>query len=741
MAIAVYYARAGLNNGNSEWVSSWLRQNRYSLKFIGIGVAVVTSFYILGPTIANLIFKDKMFGSSSKRSDKFTTGLINNRNDCFANSSVQALSALPKLTSYLNDVLKQTQFLRTLFEIHAEASKQGSSGCELQELAVPEEAGERDSRPHLWRAHTSTNTIKTLSLQDAKTPNGGASEESSLNEQHDNPKEESEETVSNDIPIIPMHESLAQLMYQLQQTVTATHHISIWPFLRVIETIFKAKISTGQNDAHELTQVVLQTLEKENLALKAFVKEHSLNVIIPAFPGQGSLADHLVCLKCQQSSKVNVHDFTMYSLPVPQSINAVLSEMISENQTETIEGYSCLSCKLRAIIANENKRNYEGNTAEEQSNLKELNDMLPEVFINDDLPPRLAAYVSAYCKNGLSIADLKSTIVKKTVVVDSPDVMILHLSRSVFTGMGYQKNTCNVSFDEELKVQRQIIDNNKCVGIEEEKYTLKAIVRHQGSHSTGHYECFRHKPNFMKDMDNNQVINKTPIIDFGVASNRIAAKVWNQALNSSWNNDASSVESEESIPSNIPFRSVFPELANSAVVTDDDYVIGSSEFLDQDNAQSVSRKSSTLKRVTGFLSRKGSISVGDQGLSSPNSTNGPLIDEAKTSDISGRARFNSISSLKMDRTLSMDSSASSIHTESSTDQVSNTSTTEFETETETENTDTSRIIPKRKRRLKKLKSVLKYPWWRISDTQVKECKTSDVLSETRFVYMLYYEKV
>lgn len=54
--------------------------------------------------------------SSSKRSDKYTTGLINNRNDCFANSSVQAFSSLPKLTMYMNDLLKQVLFMKSLLD-------------------------------------------------------------------------------------------------------------------------------------------------------------------------------------------------------------------------------------------------------------------------------------------------------------------------------------------------------------------------------------------------------------------------------------------------------------------------------------------------------------------------------------------------------------------------------------------------------------------------------------------------
>ena len=114
MQRVVYYTGNGLNNGNSQWVSNWLHRNKGTSKYVGLGLAVAITVYVLGPTVTSWIFGEKMFSSSSKRSDKFTTGLINNRNDCFANSSIQALSSLVYLTKYLNDILKQAQFLTTL---------------------------------------------------------------------------------------------------------------------------------------------------------------------------------------------------------------------------------------------------------------------------------------------------------------------------------------------------------------------------------------------------------------------------------------------------------------------------------------------------------------------------------------------------------------------------------------------------------------------------------------------------
>ena len=106
MAGVVYLIAQGRGqNVNGQWLHSFIQSNGRGIKYIGYGVLAAVSIYILIPSVSSLITGKDMF--HSKRSDRTTTGLINNRNDCFANSSVQALSALPRLTRYLNDILSQ----------------------------------------------------------------------------------------------------------------------------------------------------------------------------------------------------------------------------------------------------------------------------------------------------------------------------------------------------------------------------------------------------------------------------------------------------------------------------------------------------------------------------------------------------------------------------------------------------------------------------------------------------------
>lgn len=54
----------------------------------------------------------------TKRPDKHTTGLINLRNDCFANSSLQAYSSLPSLTEYLNKFITSFNQLVNFIKSH-----------------------------------------------------------------------------------------------------------------------------------------------------------------------------------------------------------------------------------------------------------------------------------------------------------------------------------------------------------------------------------------------------------------------------------------------------------------------------------------------------------------------------------------------------------------------------------------------------------------------------------------------
>ncbi|AGO12121.1 AaceriAEL242Wp [[Ashbya] aceris (nom. inval.)] len=568
------------------------------------------TYYILGPTISAWIFpgKSAMFQNSSRK-DKHTTGLANNRNDCFANSSIQAWASLPAVSVYLNEIFEtKKEVLRRMKRSSVGAHDGGAADEEAGEAEAPSaenrsEAHATDDVDHLRQNHTSIGVD------------------------------------------LRMHGALADILYQLQQPVAKSTFISLQPLLHTLELIYRAKLSRGQNDAHEFTQLLLETLEKEHTDLSRLLEgdKRLEGLAVPAFPVRGSLADNLVCLRCGGSSKVNVHDFSMHTLPVPHATSADLRDMLFDNQTETIDDYTCVSCQIRSILATEEHRRRQGVDNAENAILDELARLAPSISINEDLPPHLAAYVAAYNKERCAAAALKSTIVKRTVSVDSPRVLILHLSRSVFNGVSYAKNTCNVTFPEELVINEQLLENNKCVGVRAVRYQLCAMIKHIGTHSQGHYACFRHKPDFAKDPKTGEIVIRSDVI------------------------------SADIVPHPAPPKPLPDTPA----------------------------KPSALGRLAALL-------------------------KTVTAEPPSKVTHHEDTAAKPDAPTEHDSSGTS---SSSSSGVSSAATKALARP------------PQRPRKLKTLRRTTTHPWWCISDSYVSECKTSFLLSETKLVYMLYYQRI
>ena len=76
----------------------------------------------------------------------------------------------------------------------------------------------------------------------------------------------------------------------------------------------------------------------------------------------------------------------------------------------------------------------------------------------------------------------KSRIAKRTKIEDYPDIIALHLSRSIYDTYASRKNGAKVSFSETLQM---------CGLLDRRKYRLLCVVTHKGGHDSGHYECFR----------------------------------------------------------------------------------------------------------------------------------------------------------------------------------------------------------------------------------------------------------
>ncbi|GEQ67933.1 hypothetical protein JCM33374_g1599 [Metschnikowia sp. JCM 33374] len=689
-----------------------------------------------------------------KRPDKYTTGLINMRNDCFANSTVQAYSALPGLTDYLNQMLN---VYNDIFKLVKDV------GADLDKIVLPEKISKLS---------------RSKAVKNDKSPKS-----------------------ASDLLKLTLHVALAKIVGKLQETQMTTRTISVWTFLHELERIYDAKISRSQHDAHELTQLINQTLEAENILCvkilkhlkETFAAESKTSrdieeIEFPEFPFSGLVLSQMKCLNCSYVSKPNITPFLMLTLHPPQETSTELATLLADNESETITEYHCLKCRLTKIIENEKLWKEQGNvySESEEAIIKELTVLNDDdrLFINEDLSPELEEYVSSYNKLGLDISTVKSTVFRQTHILKPPKVFGIHLSRSAFDGVTVSRNPCRVNFSDKLSlsidekflddlqkfqsnpdddsypdpnsrvlttnvddmedenVQQEDIDLKGDDGDETDnlessdgegegsdgsdsesvsvtlssvesaadsvatevkgdtfnrapitedqqknlmkhfshfdfnennlyKYSLKAIIRHQGSHTQGHYECYKRKPLFVKDSDG-KIIKLSPEIDEESI----------QKIEQAGEDDSDQTGKERS----------------TSVST-----VDSSDTSD-------SEKGNFRHKLSVMMGRRPSIIQAD-----PNEANvQEIIDSGLTTPaevfVDDGDYFSAPSAQAIQKSM---------------DKIS----------------DGQKPRKTPRVRMKKIPSVIKSPFWRIGDSHVTEVTRSAVLFETSSVYMLYFERL
>jgi ubiquitin carboxyl-terminal hydrolase 16 len=327
-----------------------------------------------------------------KKVGRYTVGLTNRANDCFANSNLQALASLKGLYTYL----VQVGFL------------------------VPTGEGE------------------------SITP----------------PKEHAR-----------LSKALQTMVARLNEPVLVSTCVSPWTLLAVLEAIYKSRISRSQHDAHELLHLILETLQNENEALAAARKDHKFKV--PEFPLKGATIDRITCSKCGFTPPVTPSMFLVLSLMVPQKRHISLTSLLdSLSSPEFIQDYGCTNCKLQYVL-NTARAGVAPELKEELAKYANCPEKLPEAL--EKALPR----------------EITSPIAKSTRFQALPQVLVIHLSRSIYGGYGASRNSCKVSIVENL----ELFESQGTGPFDKQKvqYKLSAMIRHKGTHQTGHYECFRRK--------------------------------------------------------------------------------------------------------------------------------------------------------------------------------------------------------------------------------------------------------
>ncbi|OHE93817.1 ubiquitin carboxyl-terminal hydrolase [Colletotrichum orchidophilum] len=426
----------------------------------GASLAAIALVYVFAPTFTI----DESSTSSSRR--KGVVGLRNAANDCFINSTLQALAGLGELRMYL------------IREIHRRNID--DEGVYSQLVQPPGK-----NYPE-WKIEGMQRGLVTQGLKDMLD---------SLNER-------------------PIYKK----------------SISAIEFVRVLETAFRQRISRQQQDAQEFLQIVAERLKEEyhagerartqvkleasratsvgasvngdaiqeklkTLDLANGNAEDSSSALptptIPkiqtngihapidedeGFPMEGKYESQSECQTCGHKTKPREESFYMLTLNVPQVSSTTLSSCFDEIfKTEMIEDFKCERCRL--IHAEEslksdlaNAKNETERTALEEAvrKLRHAIDFDPEHVPEDVLLPNIANAP-------------KRKIARSTRLTSFPRILAVHLSRSIYDQTS-TKNSAKVAFPERLPLG----------GLRDRRnYKLLGLVTHKGSHHSGHYESFR----------------------------------------------------------------------------------------------------------------------------------------------------------------------------------------------------------------------------------------------------------
>lgn len=581
---------------------------------------ILVSLLVLSASLYVLTAPTTSSEMTSKRPDKTTTGFFNPSVDCFANSTVQSLSAVPALNVYFNAVAN---------------------------MALP--------------------------------PNAT-------------------------LPPMPLHAVLMHVMRRLQTPVYHSFCLSVWDVLHVVERIHKAKLNRIQHDAQELMQLIIETLECEYGLLSAIADPEDM----PAFPFKSTIESKLRCMRCQMTSTSLRNPMNIISLNVPQQSTATLDSMLQSNQSEVIEGYSCLVCTLTYIYHTLDKPSnpspYRLDLSSEEKKFL-VDKLLPALeaktlSINDDLADS-PLYKSIRAKNEFLDEIGRSIVHRELSFVELPTILPIHLCRSIFADTQAMRNPCSVEFPNEL----QLTSASAVV-----KYRLKAVIRHQGSHNSGHYECYKAKPMFFKRKSDGSHYNDYPPMPKLIGA--VETPVGTPA--------GTAVES----PTETPSTEATPSLmdANEAGVLE-------SSALNT----SLSSGDDTTVEEEDIATQLG-LSISPQSPS-------------RLSEVVGRSRsisgtFDEIpkrSSVKSNSSSTSSRGLGSIRRRVSTIIGGKTNTLPMPVLVPSGETPPISLPSISKD--KKLASVIKKPFWRISDGKVSECTIENVLTDGKAAYMLMYERV
>jgi ubiquitin carboxyl-terminal hydrolase 16 len=420
----------------------------------GASLAAITLVYVFGPTF----FLDDEAASGRK---KGVVGLSNAANDCFINSTLQALAGLPDLRIYL------------IRETH----RRKLDGPEVYDVDL--ENLNFENRPvKPWKLEGLQKGSVTVALK--------------------------------------------EVLDKLNERPIYKKTISPQPFIRALERAFGTRISRQQQDAQEFLQIITERLcDEYHAGTKARRQAQKLGIVIrngdtaserqeieeefgtvvvevpgsddnneetkleeesslteEGFPFEGKIESQIECTTCHFKPKPSVSTFVTLTLSVPQKSSTTLNDCFDGiMKTEYIDDFKCEYCRLEHALQSKTKELGRATDAaikeRLQSDMSQIQDALEK---DPESPPE-----------DVELPDSKLAprrrIARHMYISTFPKVLAIHLNRSMFAmGSVSTKNMAKVTFPETLPLGSLLKRRN---------YKLLGVVTHKGSHNSGHYESFR----------------------------------------------------------------------------------------------------------------------------------------------------------------------------------------------------------------------------------------------------------
>lgn len=440
-------------------VSMQDKNTTIALYAAGAALAALSIAYIFGPSIFpdDAGYQDARLGG--------VVGLSNPANDCFINSVLQALASIEGLKAYLTQVVKERV-----------------TDSDSVHVARQDEKLDQDEKHDEKHARLQKELVVTIALKD--------------------------------------------ILERLSERPACRKTISAREFISTLEHVFGRYVNRRQQDAQEFLQIVLEKLEDEHLVVSKALRAESGTegaanetiIKLPPLPIAGSISSQITCLTCNYQPKPNISPFSTLTLNVPQTSSTTLDVCLDGLlKVETIEDYICEQCQMSAVqdelrdeytrttnaAAKERLATVLAHLEQNHSDSPQPEDQRVQLGLESmrsTNPQRAESFHKRYTAHKPG----RGRIQKHTSIANFPQVLPIHLSRSVFDSSSFStKNMARVAFPEVLVLGG--------IGEKRRKYHLSSMITHRGGHNSGHYETFRRAQNDESRADINVKTETSPM--------------------------------------------------------------------------------------------------------------------------------------------------------------------------------------------------------------------------------------